>query len=329
MKSDEGREIFLALVKKADVIIENFTPGVMKRLGLGYEDVLKEVNPRLIYASATGYGLEGPYSDFPGMDLTIQAMSGVMATTGFEGQPPVKAGPAVCDILGGIHLFGGIATALFHRERTGVGQFVEVAMHDAVYPTLASPLGSYYQGSKNIPERTGNRHSGLRTAPYNVYPTEDGYAAIICIAERHWRNLAKAMNREDLIDSPEFKTTIERAANMDKLDKIISEWTKTQKKWDLAKRLKNIHVPSAPVLSVDEVATDQHLKFRGMIRDVDHPISGKVQVPGSPIRLSNSPTADTTPAPLIGQHTEDILQNFLEMSAEQLENYKNKKIISK
>lgn len=327
LKSDEGKEIFKGLVKKADVVIENFTPGVMKRLGLGYE-TLKEINPRLIYASSTGYGLDGPYSDFPGMDLTIQAMSGVMATTGFDGHPPVKAGPAVCDILGGVHLYGGIATALYHREKTGVGQFVEVSMHDATYPSLASALGAYYEGADDVPERTGNRHSGLRTAPYNVYPTEDGYAAIICVAERHWVNLAKMMDREDLIDSPEFENNIKRAANMEKLDQIISDWTKTQKKWDLTYKLKEAHVPCAPVLSVPEVATDQHLKERKMIREVVHPTRGKTEVPGSPIRLSNSPIDDDVkPAPLIGQHSEEVLKDMLGMEEDKIKKLKEEKII--
>jgi crotonobetainyl-CoA:carnitine CoA-transferase CaiB-like acyl-CoA transferase len=327
LKSKEGIDIFLNLVEKADVVIENFTPGVMKRLGIDYE-VLKEINPKLIYATATGYGLDGPYSDFPGMDLTVQAISGVMTTTGFPESPPVKAGPAVCDLLGGTHLFGGISMALYHRERTGKGQMVEVSMHDTVYPTLASPLAGYYERGDEIPDRTGNRHSGLRMAPYNVYPTIDGYIAIICVTERHWESLVKSIEREDLINAPGFENTVSRAKNMEVVDGIISSWTENKQKWWIAELLKKAHVPSAPVQSIAEVANDPHLLARKMIREVTHPIAGKTKVPGTPIKLSNSPLEEVTPAPLIGEHTEEILKEMIGFNNEEINEFKEKGIIN-
>ncbi|MBM7632863.1 CaiB/BaiF CoA transferase family protein [Geomicrobium sediminis] len=326
LKSSEGAEILKSLVQQADVLIENFTPGVMDRLGVGY-NTLKEINPRLIYGSATGFGLNGPYSDFPGMDLTVQAISGVMASTGYEGKPPVKAGPAVCDILGGIHLYGGIATALYEREKSGVGQHVEVSMHDATYPALASPLAGYYEGEGKRPERTGNRHSGLRMAPYNVYQTKDGYVAIICVTEKHWEQLTRLMERTDLIGAPGYENTVNRALNMDVVDQIIEDWTKDKSKWDLMKQLKEARVPSSPVLSIAEVEDDEHLKARGMIQYVDHPIRGRSKVPGSPIRLSRTEQQKVTPAPLVGEHTEQVLQDMLHYSPGELERLREEGII--
>lgn len=310
LKSEQGKTFFTEMVRKADVLVENFAPGVMDRLGLGYE-ILKEVNPRLIYATGTGYGLDGPYSELPAMDLTVQAMGGVMATTGYPDGPPLKAGPAFGDFSGGVHLFGGIVTALYHRERTGKGQRVEVSMHDAIYPTLASPLGGYYDRPGEIPARTGNRHSGLAQCPYNVYPASDGYVAIFCMAERHWRSLAKYMDREDLLDDPRLETSVDRAQHMDELDGIISAWSEKRERWDLVQGLLEAHVPCAPVLSLPEVAEDEHLKARGMLREVEHPDFGRVTVPGSPIRLSDSPLECVTPAPRLGEHTEEVLEELV------------------
>lgn len=326
LKSEEGKAVFLDLVKKADVVVENYALGAMERLGLGY-DVLKEINPRLIYASGKGYGLEGPYKERLAMDLTIQAIGGVMATTGFPDSPPVKAGPALCDFLGGIHLFGGIATALYHREKTGKGQLVEVSMHDAIYPTLASALGAYYNGNGKVPQRTGNMHSGMSTAPYNVYPCEDGHLAIMCVADRQWEALVKVMGREELLGDPRFKTNVDRSVNTFIVDDMVSSWTSQHKRLDIAERLAKVNVPNAPVLSIPEVADDPHLKYRKMIREVEHPTQGTVRVPGSPIRLSDSPLDQVFAAPMLGQHTNRVLQEFLEFSEEQLTMLREKQAI--
>src|SRR5215510_576801 len=169
LKQPEGKALFLRLVRMADVVVENFAPGVMDRLGLGWPALHAE-NPRLVYASGSGFGLTGPYRDLPAMDVTIQAMSGIMNATGFPEASPVKAGPAVCDFLAGVHLFGGVVSALLHRERTGQGQLVEVAMLEAAVMALASALGAHMDGeSDRVGWRTGNRHPALAMAPYNVY----------------------------------------------------------------------------------------------------------------------------------------------------------------
>ena len=194
LKAPRGRELLIELARRGDVLLENFAPGVMDRLGVGWE-VLHRANPRLIYASGSGYGLSGPNRDSLAMDLTVQAMSGVMSITGFPDRPPIKAGPALCDFFAGIHLYGGVLTALYEREKTGRGRVVEVSMQESVYASLGSNLGMYHGlGNKN-PPRTGNRHGGLAEAPYNVYPTADGYVAIICNNNRHSDALFDAMER--------------------------------------------------------------------------------------------------------------------------------------
>ncbi|MFB5281206.1 CaiB/BaiF CoA transferase family protein [Peribacillus sp. Hz7] len=326
LKTEEGKELFLDLVKKADVVLENYARGVMDRLGLGYE-TLKEVNPRLIYATGKGYGLEGPYADWPAMDITIQAISGVMSSTGFPDGPPVKAGPAFSDIMGAIHLFGGITTALYQREKTGKGQLVEVAMHDTMYPVLASPLGGFYRSKGTLPERTGNRHSGLAIAPYNVYPVKDGYIAIFCDAQRHWESLAKHIGREDLLEDPRFRTNVDRAKNVEVIDKILTDWLADKKKWDIVEGFYEARIPSAPVLSIEEVADDPHLIARKMIVEIEHPAKGKIKVPGSPIRLSDSPLDEVVPAPLLGQHTDKVLMEYVNLNEEQLSDLRKKQVI--
>src|SRR5580704_14864213 len=205
LKSRRGVELLKSLARKADVLLENFAPGVMDKLGVGAAVLMAE-NPRLIYASATGYGLSGPERDNLAMDITIQAASGAISVTGFADGPPVKAGPAIADFLSGTHLYGAIMTALFERERTGQGRLVEVAMVETIFPTLASNLGMVHNNPDRPLGRTGNRHGGLAVSPYNVYACQDGWFAIICTSEEHWRNLTAAMGRGELAEGARFGT---------------------------------------------------------------------------------------------------------------------------
>jgi len=283
LKTDEGREVLLRLAAQADVLVENFAPGVMDRLGLSAQS-LHAANPRLVIASGSGYGKTGPYRDFPAMDLTVQAMAGVIDTTGYPDAPPVKAGPAMADFLAGIHLFGAIAAALFERERTGRGRTVEVSMMEAVYPTLASALGLFYGGGAEV-VRTGNRHSGLSLCPYNVYPAADGYIAIITNNDQHWRWLVEALECKELADEPRFATVRERCAHMDDVDAAIGERTRRRTKAALFELLIGARVPCAPVRTLVEVVNDPHLHARGSLRWIDHPEYGRMVVPTSPLRF--------------------------------------------
>jgi formyl-CoA transferase len=318
LKHPDGKALFLRLARLADVVVENFAVGVMDRLGLGWEALRRE-NPRLVYGVGNGFGLAGPYRDLPAMDLTIQAMSGIMNATGYADRPPVKAGPAVCDFLAGVHLFGGIMSALLHRERTGEGQLVEVAMLEAAVIALASALGVHMDGDAKVPPRTGNRHPALAMAPYNVYGTSDGYVAIFTASDRHWHSITRVLDREDLLDDPAYATTPKRAARVEEIDALVSAWTGTRTKDEVMALLTEAHVPCAPVRTAGEVANDPHLLARGYWADLEHPRRGRVRVPNSPIRLHGSePGVAARPAPLLGQDTDRVLGELLGLDADEL-----------
>lgn len=313
LKSERGKGMLKELVRDTDVLVENFAVGTMEKLGVGYEQ-LSEVNPELVYAHGSGFGEEGAYSEYTAMDLTIQAIGGVMDVTGFPDGPPVKAGNAVADFLGGIHLATGVLAALYEREHTSEGQFVEVSMHDAVHPTLTSPLAAHYHGS-DAPSRTGNRHSGLAHCPYNVYETNDGYIAIFCVTDRHWRRLLDVLGRDDLKEDPRYETNIKRTRHMDEIDAMIQEQTRAYERDSFAERLREAGVPCGPVRTVEEIAEDPHLKQRGMIQPVDHPnYDGEIYAHGSPIRLSRADEPEVTPSPSKGEDNYEVYARRLGLS---------------
>ena len=316
-KSDQGKEALRRLVEKADVVIENYSTGTMDSLGLGYDD-LSEVNPELVYAHGSGYGDDGPYADYPAMDLTIQAMSGAIHTTGFPDQKPVKAGPAIADFFGGIHLAVGVVAALFERTFTAEGQYVEVGMFDCLYPTLASPVSSWVS-QNDAPPRTGNRHSGLAIAPYNIYEVEDGYVAIICVSEHQWESLARLMDREDLI-CEELGSKFKRAEQMDLIDGVIEEWLEDKRKDAIVETLLEEDIPCAPVQTVEEIVDDPHLEHREMLNYVENRSEGRdeIPVPGMPIKFSGSESPNVEPAPNLGEHTEEVLAELAGYSKEEI-----------
>ncbi|AVJ29233.1 CaiB/BaiF CoA transferase family protein [Achromobacter spanius] len=317
LKQPRGRELLRNLVARSDVVLENFAPGVMDRLGVGYE-ALREVNPRLIYASGSGYGLSGAYRDLPAMDLTVQAVSGIMSVTGFADRAPVRAGPAVCDFSGGVHLYGAVLTALFERERTGLGRRVEVAMLEAVYASLSSSLGLWYGTGGQAPVRTGNRHGGLAESPYNVYPTSDGHIAILCVGETHWTGLLAALNRQDLAQDERFSTLKSRVQNMDAVDAMISEFTSALSKAELVRLLQAQRVPCAPVRDLEEVTSDAHLHERGFLQEVDHPLYGRVTLPRSPMRYEGSDLPPIEPSGELGQHNDEVFGDWLGLADAEL-----------
>jgi CoA:oxalate CoA-transferase len=326
LKTAKGRELLLKFAARADVLVENFAPGAMERLGLGAEAV-RVVNPRLIYASSSGYGSTGPYRDYPAMDLTVQAMAGVMSITGFADRPPVKSGPALCDFFAGVHLYGAIVTALYERERTGKGRVIEVAMLDSVYMSLASNLSlSYSRGWKETP-RTGNRHGGLAEAPYNVYSTKNGYIAIICVGEGHWATLAKVMQREDLLSDPRFESMKTRAANIDLVDRIVGEFSARFETQELFELLLKHRVPCAPVRTLEEVVSDPHLHQRGMLQWVEHPTLGRIVVPGSPMRYAGTAPMPHMASRELGIDNESLLGSLLGLSRAEIEQLRDEKVI--
>jgi formyl-CoA transferase len=313
LKSKAGREVFLKLARRADVVVENYRAGTLEKLRIDY-DVLRDVNPRLILASGRGFSSKGPQGALAAMDLTVQAMTGVMAATGFPDHPPVKAGPAISDFLGGVHLLSAILAALLQRERTGCGQHVEVAMQDAVLPTLASNLGAFLDANGSVPERTGNRHGGLALCPYNTYPATDGWVAIFCATDRHWPALCRVIGRTDLSREPKLATNPDRAKRMDEIDAIVAEWTSVRTRDECLSALGDAGVPAAPVRSVAELLDDPQVVASGMLREIDHPRRGPMRVFGNPLRLSASSDPMMGPSPALGQHTRDVLRDRLGLS---------------
>jgi CoA:oxalate CoA-transferase len=314
LKDPRGRDLLFRMAEKGDVLLENFAPGVMDRLGVGWS-VLSKINPRLIYASGTGYGLTGPDRDNLAMDLTIQAVSGAISTTGFPDGPPVKAGPAVFDFLSGIHLYAAVVTALFERAQTGHGRLVEVAMQEAAYPTLASQLEAYWR-TGTVPPRTGN--ASHARVPINVYPTNDGYVAMNLAVEQHWHNLLAAMGRDELRDDPRFRDNAARVAHREETDALIAGWTQTLGKYEVFAIAKRHRIPLAPVREVDEVMHDRHMHERGFLAEIDHDEIGPVVVPTSPLRFHGADRVPVQPSPKLGQHNAEIYGGWLGLSADEI-----------
>jgi crotonobetainyl-CoA:carnitine CoA-transferase CaiB-like acyl-CoA transferase len=317
LKQSAGRELFLELVESADVVVENFGPETLGRLELEYE-ALAERNPRIILASGRGYGPDGPYRNHLAMDLTVQAMTGVLSVTGFPDSPPVKAGAAVADFIAGTHLMAGVAAALYQRTITGRGQHVTVSMHDALLPTLASPLASFLDTGGTGPERTGNRHGGLAVAPYNVYPARDGWIAILSLNDRHWRSLCKLIGQPELGEDPRFATNRERADRMETVDEIVSEWTAGHPKRELFELLGQASVPAAPVLDLSEVVDDPQVHAQRMLYEVDAG-GRRVLTFGTPLRLSASPPLSASHVPGVGSESREILTRRLGLDSERLD----------
>ena len=318
LKKNEGKKLLLDLAGEADVLLENFAPGALERLGLGI-DLFLESNPGLIYASGSGYGLSGPKKNNLAMDLTVQAIGGIMSINGPETGPPMKAGAAICDFVGGVHLYAGIVTALDEREKTGLGGVVEVAMQEAIYPVLTSNIASLHKNKWKQPARRGNKHPTQGSAPYNVYETTDGYIAIICVKDAHWLSLLKVIAREDLLTDQRFKTQALRATNEDVVDEIVENWTKTKTKDQAAELLKTNKIPAAPVRNLEEVTQDEHMHERGMLNNINHPTMGDVILPKSPIRFHKTPESELNIEPTIGQHTREVLVEWLKISGEKVD----------
>jgi len=316
LKHPTALELLDRLVEDSDVLVENFRPGVTERLGFGAERMLS-LNPRLIYASGSGFGSTGRYRDFAAMDLTIQAFSGVMSVTGFPDREPVKAGPALGDFLGGIHLYAGIVTAIVGRQTTGKGSVVEVSMLDSVYPSLMSSLGLFFGATGDIPSRTGNRHAGLAESPYNVYPVADGYVAIICVSDSHWASLCGVLGRPDLADDDRYSSRISRVERMDDVDAIVAESVKRFCKEDLFTSLSAAGVPCAPVREIAEVVTDPHLHERGMLQQIEHPEVGSIVVPHTPLRVGDH-RERLRPSPALGQDNDYVYGTRLGLSSERI-----------
>ena len=313
LKSERGRELLRGLAASADVLLENFSPGTMDRHGVG-SDALRAINPGLVYAAGTGFGSTGPHRDYLAMDVTVQAMTGVVAITGNEGEPPLKAGPALCDILGGVHLYAAITTALVRRARTGQGAVLDVAMQDAVFPSLITALGAFY-ASGGEARRTGNHHQGMAVAPYNVYAAADGHVAIICIREPHWQSLLAAMGRAELADDARFVDMRTRAQHMAETDAVVESWTSTLPKAEVFRICQQHDVICAPVQSLADVLHDPHLLARGALAKLDQERYGEVVLPSTALRFKDVEPPSVKLPRDAGAYNEAVYGELLGLSA--------------
>lgn len=315
LKTSRGRDLLFQLSRTADVLVENFAPAVMPRLGLDAE-AFRKVNPRLIYASASGFGRTGPYANKLALDLTIQAMSGLMSTTGEKGGRPLKAGVPIVDFMSGVNLYGAIVTALYERERTGRGRALEVSMLESVFAALLPAAGHSYS-SNAVPERTGNRHVADSYVPFDMFETADGWVTIVCATDEHWANLCTAMGRPELGTSASLGHLMGRVARIDEVTAIVAAWTSTRTREEICELCEKHHVAAAPIRDVMEVLVDPHLHDRGFLT-VSDTASGAVALPNSPMRYEGSNLRPLTPPPSLGEHTDAVLAELCGLNATQL-----------
>ncbi|HJU09948.1 MAG TPA: CoA transferase [Candidatus Binataceae bacterium] len=325
LKSDEGRVIFKRLVQRADVIVENYAAGTMERMGLSFE-VLRGVNPRIIYANSTGYGQTGPNRNLPAFDPIVQAMTGVMAVTGRPEDPPLKAGAIMADVLGATHLCAGILGAIRQRDRTGEGLMVEISMQEAVIPSMVSHISAYYgMGLRQL--REGNRGSGGVITPANAYPASDGWVVILAADNHRWRKLCQIMGRPELGTDPRYAKLSGRSRNRDEIDAMIGEWTAQKSRSELMELLNAHDIICGIVKELPEVMTDPHLIERGALQQIDHPQLGPITIFTSPLRFNGEPSRPRSTSPMLGSDNERVYGRELGFSPDELASLHDRKII--
>ena len=326
LKTHKGKQIFKDLVKISDVVIENFTYGVMQRLGLAYED-LKPLNPGIVYCSITGFGHESLNRERGSYDIVGQAMSGFMAVTGSPDGPPMSAGILLGDALPAIFSALGIMAALYHKKQTGQGQKIDMAQRDCLLALICDEAFEIYE-KIGLPLRVGNRTQ--RFAPYNAYETKDGYVVFGVVTEEQFQNLLRVIGREELIGDPRYASHPKRLKVVDELDEIILQWSRTKKKDEAVDALLQRKIPCGPVLEINELGNDPDLERRKMLVDLIHPTLGVIEGvkgPGFPIKLSECPHDFDQPAPYLGQHNEEIYGDLLGYDETAIEKLRNTKVI--
>lgn len=326
LKSAEGLAIFMEMVKKADVVVENFRAGVSTRLGVDYP-ALRAVNPKIIYCALTGYGSTGPSRDDKAYDLMVQAAVGLMSMTGQPGEPPVKTASALSDAISGVFAAHGIVAALLHRERTGEGQAIDVAMADCLFSLIFDePFDTYER--LNLAQRQGNRI--MRFSPFNIFQARDGWVALGAATHEEWLSLLDAMGRADLKADPDMMQIGWRIVNNDKVDAVVTQWTSARTKADIVEALFAASVACSPVRTADEVMQWPQLLEREMIVRLQNPLTGKdaaASGPGYPIKFSLTPGSYDTPSPLPGAHSEEIFARLANLSAADVQRLKGSGII--
>ena len=310
LKSPAGKDLLGRLAQKADVLIENFRPGTMERLGLGEKD-LRGANPRLIYASLSAFGADGPMSDRPGYDLIVQAWGGLMSITGMPDGEPTKVGVAIIDVVAGLMLGKAICAALYAREKIGVGQKLDTSLLEAQVACLINAGSNYLIGGQ-LPRRYGNAHPSI--VPYQSFKTADGYLVIGVASETIWQRFCPAIGRADLADDPRFAKNAQRVENRGELLKMLAAIFLSRDSQTWSKILHQAEVPCAPVQTIEQVFRDPQVIHRGMLAEVEHPSAGKIKMAGLPLKFSATPASLRLPPPRLGEHTRNVLEDWLGMT---------------
>lgn len=326
LKSPEGKAIFLDMVKQADVVLSNFRPGVMERLGLGYAE-LSAVNERIIFATASGFGQKGKYSQRPAYDCVAQGMGGIMSLTGVEGGAPNRVGTSIADVTGGMNVVIGILAALHARTLTGKGQCVDIALVDSVVALMPSENMRYFVSGKKVIPRLGNRYMG--NAPYGAFKAKDDYFILACGSEKLFRVFCNdVLKRPELPEDPRFSKMASRSDNYDLVKQFVEEWSMQHTAKECVDIILAAGVPAGPIFDMDDIANDEHIVGeREMLVQMEQPGIGTLTVSGNPIKLSDTKTSIRRPAPLLGEHNAEVYSQWLNYDEAKLEELKNNGII--
>ena len=323
LRDERAKRIIFELVKQVDIVIENFRPGVMGRLGLSYE-VISRINPRIIYASISGFGQKGPYKLRPAFDMIAQGMGGTVSITGEPGRPPVRVGYSIGDL--GAALFSGLAilAALHERGKSGKGQWIDVAMVDSQVALCENACARYF-ATGEIPKPQGSRHPLM--TPFQIVPTKDGYIVLITASEEDWRKFCKIAGREDLSSDPRFQSHPDRIKNYAIFEPLLNELMRTRTTSEWIALLDPAGIMCGPVNDIAQVVNDPHIVERDMIVEVDHSRAGKLKVVGTPMKFSRTPCKIEKASPDVGQHSMEVLNGLLGISTKEIEDLQKKKVI--
>lgn len=319
----KGKDIVYEMVKSCDIVVENFKPGVMKKLGFSYED-LKKINPRIIYCSISGFGQDSPMRDLPAYDIVAQGMSGMMSITGYPDEPPARVGSSLGDVSAGVYAFAGILLALYNRERTGVGQYVDVALLDSVFAFIETNIVRYTIGGVH-PKRVGARHP--LSAPFDIYRCKDDYVIIAVASDPHFKKLCDMIGKPDLINDPKFDHDPHRSINDVELKHILEDFLKDYTAEEAIKMMEERGIPCGPLCTIEQACENPSILARKMLVEIDQPGMGHEKITGNPIKLSETPPDPAHPAPLLGQYNEEVLEKTFGFSPEQVAKWKEEGVI--
>ncbi len=318
LKHPRALEIFKDLVKIGDIVLENYAPGVMKRLGIDYP-VLRGINPRIIMCSISGFGQTGPYSERMAFDVISQAMGGLMSITGQPGNPPTRVGTSLGDVNASVHAAYAIMTALYYREKTGFGQYVDVSMLETMVAILEGAIVRWTIGKELLtPIGSHNPHE----APMAAFRCKDGYIIIATVGDEHWQRFCRAVNRPDWAADPGYRTKRQRWEKKYILQEEIEKITTRYTIKEVGEMMDRERVANSPIFNIKQVVEDPHLEDRGYFVEVEHPVIGRAKIPGIPFKLSETPGSVERPSPLVGEHNEFILGKYLNIGKEELKKLK-------